>query len=162
MLPAVYVGVQEQAISGNSCDYLGKLLYWAQQDGCMYEYKRIYLQEGKCRCKIVPVLKFSTTPWRRMWSVRLTPSIVNLGTGWIWVVSFTSWLLYPQGKNLVSHWTGGWLGRKSLYGRSGEDKNLLSLPRVERRFLGRPALALSLNRLNYPDYLQEDKGKGTR
>jgi len=29
----------------------------------------------------------------------VAPIIFNLGTGWMWVVSFTNWPLYPWGKS---------------------------------------------------------------
>jgi hypothetical protein len=36
--------------------------------------------------------------------------ILNLSTRWRWVVSFTSWPLYPWGKNLSIHWTEQLMG----------------------------------------------------
>lgn len=33
------------------------------------------------------------------WSRRTAPPILNLGTGWSWVMSFTSRLLYPRERN---------------------------------------------------------------
>jgi hypothetical protein len=36
--------------------------------------------------------------------------ILDLGTRWRWVVSFTPRPLYPQRKNPSTHWIGGWEG----------------------------------------------------
>jgi len=48
----------------------------------------------------------------------IAPRILNLGTRWEWVVSFTPWSLYPRGKNLryqfdrTQSWYGQWEGKK--------------------------------------------------
>jgi hypothetical protein len=44
---------------------------------------------------------------------RYTPHISDLGTRWRQVVSFTPWLLYPQGKSPDTHWKGGWVGPRA-------------------------------------------------
>lgn len=38
----------------------------------------------------------------------VAPLIINLSTRWRWVVSFTSWLIYPQGKEYLVL-VGGWV-----------------------------------------------------
>jgi hypothetical protein len=38
----------------------------------------------------------------------IEPHILDLGTRWRWVVSFTPWPLYPG-----THWTGGWVGPRA-------------------------------------------------
>jgi hypothetical protein len=35
--------------------------------------------------------------------------ILNLGSRWRWLVSFTLRPLYPRGKNSGTHWIGGWV-----------------------------------------------------
>jgi hypothetical protein len=42
----------------------------------------------------------STTPWRLKGSGGIAPHILNLSTGWRWVVSFIPWQVYPQGRSL--------------------------------------------------------------
>jgi hypothetical protein len=56
-------------------------------------------------------------------SAGIAPRILDLGTRWRWVVSFTPRPLYPQGKspyNLLDRRLGGPLSRS---GRDGEEKN---------------------------------------
>jgi hypothetical protein len=65
------------------------------------------------------------------WRGCIAPHILDLGTIWRWVMSFTSQPLYPD-----THWTGGWVGP-----RTGLDD-------VEKRkFLILPGLELRLPRL---------------
>jgi hypothetical protein len=40
----------------------------------------------------------------------IVPRILDLGTRWRWVISFTSRSLYPQGKTPGTHWIGSWVG----------------------------------------------------
>jgi hypothetical protein len=42
--------------------------------------------------------KLVTTTWRRMACWGIAPHILNLGTSWTLVVSFTTWSLNPKGK----------------------------------------------------------------
>jgi len=51
------------------------------------------------------------------------PFILDLGTIWRWVVSFTSWLLYPKRKSCWYPWDRRLGGPQSLSGHSGEEKN---------------------------------------
>jgi hypothetical protein len=46
-------------------------------------------------------------------SVIIAPRILNLGTRWWWVVSFTPRPLYSLGKSPYTHWTGGWVGLRA-------------------------------------------------
>jgi len=60
----------------------------------------------------------------------IAPRILDLGTRWIWVVSFTSRPLYPQGKSPrypLDRRLGG--PPEPFWTRGGEEKN--SLPRRE-------------------------------
>jgi hypothetical protein len=45
------------------------------------------------------------------------------GTRWRWVVSFTTWPLYPQGKNPNIHWIGGWIGSRARLDTVPKRKN---------------------------------------
>jgi hypothetical protein len=40
----------------------------------------------------------------------IDPHILDLGTRWRWVVSFTLRPLYPRERAPDTHWTGGWVG----------------------------------------------------
>jgi hypothetical protein len=44
----------------------------------------------------------------------IAPRILNLGTAWRWVVSFTTRPPYLHGKNPGTHWIGGWVEFKLL------------------------------------------------
>jgi len=43
----------------------------------------------------------------------IAPCILNLGTRWRWVVSFTPCLLYPWWKSAGTHWIRGWMGLRA-------------------------------------------------
>lgn len=45
-----------------------------------------------------------------MWCGGITPHILNLGTGWRWVVSFMSLPLYPREGVHIAHSLGDWMG----------------------------------------------------
>jgi len=45
-----------------------------------------------------------------MGSGGIAPRIINLSTGWRWVVSLKPRPLYPLRKSPGTHWTGGWEG----------------------------------------------------
>jgi hypothetical protein len=71
-----------------------------------------------------------TTPWRRMVERR-----------WRWVFSFTNLPLYTRGEPLVSIVRRP--GEAQIRsGRYSKEKNLLLLPAVKPRYLGRPARSL--------------------
>jgi len=38
----------------------------------------------------------------------------DLGTRWMWVVSFTPWPLYLHGKSPGTQWIGGWVGPRAV------------------------------------------------
>jgi hypothetical protein len=42
------------------------------------------------------------------------PRILDLGSRWRGVVSFTPLPLYPQGKSFCYHWIGGWAGPRAV------------------------------------------------
>jgi hypothetical protein len=48
--------------------------------------------------------------WRHMGKWRYSSTILDLGTRWRWVFSFTPLPLYPWGKSPGTHWIGGWVG----------------------------------------------------
>jgi hypothetical protein len=58
------------------------------------------------------------------------PRILELGSRWRWVVSFT-----PR-RIPGTQWIGRWLYSRAGLRRFGEEKNLFSLPGIELRFLG--------------------------
>jgi hypothetical protein len=43
----------------------------------------------------------------------IDPRILDFGTRWRYVVSFTARLLYTQGVNPWYHWIGGWVGPRA-------------------------------------------------
>jgi hypothetical protein len=63
----------------------------------------------------------STTPWKCMGSGGIAPHILNLGTTWRWVASFTLQLLYPQRKSPQYPldrrlgWSGMWWPREKIH-----------------------------------------------
>jgi hypothetical protein len=78
--------------------------------------------------------------------------ILNLGSGWRWVISFTSRLLYPKGKEtLVPIWyEAGWAPWESVR----EEKILLPLTEIEARFIDCPARSLICISLSRPGSCQ--------
>jgi hypothetical protein len=87
---------------------------------------------------------YSTTPWIRIscliknyaiktyWGiVGIYPRILNLGTRWSWVISFTPQPLYPRGKRPRHKLIRRPGGLQNRSGRGGEEKNFLSLPGFE-------------------------------
>jgi hypothetical protein len=58
------------------------------------------------------------------------PRVLELGTGWRWVVSFTPRLLYPQGKSPWYPLDRSLGGPQSRSGRGGEEK-ISQLPIVQ-------------------------------
>jgi hypothetical protein len=73
---------------------------------------------------------------------RYSSTILNLNNIWKFVVNFRHQPLYPRGKNprrLLYRRLGGPQSPSTHY---GEKKNPLPLPRIEPRFLVRPACSL--------------------
>jgi hypothetical protein len=64
---------------------------------------------------------------------RYSSTILDLGTKWRWVVSFTSPPLYPRGKRPWYPLDKRPGGQQSQSGRCGVGKNVLSLPEIEPR-----------------------------
>jgi hypothetical protein len=54
----------------------------------------------------------------------IDPHFLDLGTSWRWVVNFTPWLLYPQGKSPWYPLDRRLGGPQSQSGRFGEEKIL--------------------------------------
>jgi hypothetical protein len=73
-------------------------------------------------------------PMKTYWGSRgIAPRILDIGTRWRWVVSFTPWPLYPQGKSLLYPLDRRLGEPQSRSGRGGEEKN--SLPTAGNRTL---------------------------
>jgi hypothetical protein len=66
-------------------------------------------------------------------------------TSWRWVVSFTSWSLYPRRKSPGTHCIGGWVGPRAGLD-DVEKRKFFTLPGLELWPLGRPAHSQSLYR----------------
>jgi hypothetical protein len=47
-------------------------------------------------------------------SGRIGPHILNLGTRWRWMVSFTPWPLYHRERAPGTHWIGGWVWPRAV------------------------------------------------
>jgi hypothetical protein len=85
----------------------------------VHTYVRVYVR--MCACTYMYVcwgkkLKLSLYlskyhAMNRKWSYRST--ILNLGNGWMWVVSFTQLPLYFWAKSPCIHWIGGWVGPRA-------------------------------------------------
>jgi hypothetical protein len=78
----------------------------------------------------------------------IDPHLLDLGTSWRWVVSFTPLPLYP-GVPPGTHLIGGWVDpRASL--DNVKKRKFLTLLGLELRSLDCPAHSQSLYRLHYP------------
>jgi hypothetical protein len=77
------------------------------------------------------------------------PRILDLGTRWRWVVSFTTRPLYPQGKTPWYPFNRRLGGPRSRSGRGGEEKNTQPRRESNRRTPIVQPLAQSLYRLSY-------------
>jgi hypothetical protein len=91
--------------------------------------------------KNIKSLCLTTTPWRRMESGCVDPRILDLGTDWRWVVSFTHLPLYPWYR-----WTEGRVGPRTGLDDM-ERKNVLLLIRLELRPLSCPVRSQLVYRL---------------
>jgi hypothetical protein len=81
----------------------------------------------------------------------VNPHFLDLGTSWMWVVTFTPLPLYPLGESLRYLWIGGRVGPTA--GLDGvEKRKFMILPGIELGPLGRQARSQLLYRLRYPDY----------
>jgi hypothetical protein len=65
------------------------------------------------------------------WGGGIAPRILDLGTIWRWVVSFTPRVLYPQGKSSWYPLDRRLGGPQTRSGRGGEEKNSQTLPALE-------------------------------
>jgi hypothetical protein len=77
------------------------------------------------------------------------PHILDLGTRWRWVVSFTPWSLYPQGRNLRYPLDRRLGEPQSQCGHTVEGKNSQPSLGIEPQISYRPARSQSLYRLSY-------------
>jgi hypothetical protein len=79
------------------------------------------------------------------WGSRgITLRILDLGTRWRWVVSFTPRSLYPQGKSLWYPLDRSLGGPQSRSGRGGEEKNSQPPPGIEPQNFERPTRSPAL------------------
>jgi len=68
-------------------------------------------KNSKYEILVVPVPQTEHHAMKTYWgSGGIAPCVLDLGTRWRWVVSFTPRPLYPKGRNPDTHWTGGWVG----------------------------------------------------
>jgi hypothetical protein len=81
-------------------------------------------------------------PRRHRGDCRYSSTILDLGSSWRWVISFTPRPFY-------SHWIGGCVGPITRLDAL-ERRKILSLSGLELRHVGRPARRQSLCRLHYP------------
>jgi hypothetical protein len=89
------------------------------------------------------------------------PRILDLGTKWRWVVSFTPRPLYPGQRAPGTHWIG-WVGPRAGLD-DVEKRKFLTLPGLELRPICRPARSQSLYRMRYPrDYYVRFKNMWNR
>jgi hypothetical protein len=77
-----------------------------------------------------------------MGELRYSSIILNLGIRWRWVISFTPLSRYLKEKNPRYQFYRRLDEPQSRFKYYGEEKNLLSLPGIELRFLGRPYCSL--------------------
>jgi hypothetical protein len=71
----------------------------------------------------------------------IAPCILNLGTTWTWVVTFTPRPLYPRVESPRCPYDKKLGGRQNRYGRCGEEKKSYHCPSRELN-TGRPARSL--------------------
>jgi hypothetical protein len=85
--------------------------------------------------RVVPVLFFNWAPRHEgvLWVRGIGPRILDLGTRWRWVFSFTPRPLYPQGKSPWYPLYRRLGGRQRQTGRGGEEKNFQPLAWLEPR-----------------------------
>jgi hypothetical protein len=97
--------------------------------------------------KVLPALHYlSTMPWRHEGKYSYNSTILDLGTRWMWMVSFT---LYPQGKSSRYPLDRKLGGPQSRCGRCGV-KKISFLCRESNS--SRPTRSSSLNRLSDPGF----------
>jgi hypothetical protein len=65
----------------------------------------------------------------------IAPLILDLGTRWRWVASFTPRPLYPQGKNAWYSLVRRLSGPQSWSGRGGEEKNSQPVPGLKPQII---------------------------
>jgi hypothetical protein len=89
----------------------------------------------------------------------MVPRILNLGTRWSRVVSFTLRLLYHQGKSPWYPLHRSLREPQTRSGRSGEERNSQTLPGLETPIIQPVAqrYATDLSRPRFPLYLLEHK-----
>jgi hypothetical protein len=102
----------------------------------MNTYKVVKLNLPLCLTKHLAMKRY----WGRE---RIAPRILDLGTRWRWVVSFTSQSLYPQRKSPRYRLYRRLGEPQSWSGHGGEEKNSQPLPGIEPYNPDRPARTLT-------------------
>jgi hypothetical protein len=74
-----------------------------------------YSLRGGGKGKVLPVLFFNLAPhYEAYWERRCVgPRILDFGTRWRWVVSFTPRPIYPRERTPGTHWIGVWVGPRA-------------------------------------------------
>jgi hypothetical protein len=116
-------------------------------------YKTEYLISLKVKVKLFLCLTKHHSMKAYSASGGIAPRILNLGTRWRWVVSFTPQPLYPQGKSPWYPLDKRLGGPQSRSGRGGEGKNSRPPSGIEPYNPNRPARNPALYRLRYDGFL---------
>jgi hypothetical protein len=86
------------------------------QHFCLSWTARIRIRGLLRKAKVKLSLRFLTEHHaiKTYYSGGTEPRILDLGTRWRWVVSFTHWPLYPTERAAGTHWIGGWVGPRAV------------------------------------------------
>jgi hypothetical protein len=85
-----------------------------------------------------------------MWEWRYSSTILDFGTRWRWMISFTPRPLITGERAAGTNWIWGWMGPQSRSIRCEEETNFCPYRQSNS---GRPARTTSLYRLRYPGFL---------
>jgi hypothetical protein len=83
----------------------------------------------KAKLSLGLIKQYAMREWRHSFA------ILNFGTGWRSVVSFTSLPSYPRRISLGTHFVGGLVGPQSRSRGYGEEKNIFPLSGIENLHL---------------------------
>jgi hypothetical protein len=111
-----------------------------------------YICQVEVKSKFIHgVIYLSTAPWRRMGEWRYISTILDLGTRWRWVISFTLLPLYPLKSSNQCPFYTRFGGSQSRSGHCG----------IERWLLGRPTRISSETSVDFQRttrrYIPEDR-----
>jgi hypothetical protein len=104
-----------------------------ERSRCSSRNAAVWYAGGKVKGKVVPVLFLNEQQAIKAYcgSGGIAPRILDLGTRWRWVVSFTPRPPYPQGKSLWYLLARRLAGSQRWSGRGGEEKNSQPMPGLE-------------------------------